>query len=168
MAKLIPITKEKFKLWLSRQTEAYIQDKMKANGYTRTEAEEICHKQMKELLPNGMESKDQHIFEIDDGMQTLGFLWFAVIGAENNRRAFVYDIVIEKEFQGKGFGKTAMKLLEAEVLKLGLNRIGLHVFGHNHIARNLYDSLGYEIQDLVLEKKISGGIHDLNALSKAR
>jgi RimJ/RimL family protein N-acetyltransferase len=37
----------------------------------------------------------------------------------------------------------AMTKLEGEAKRLGLDRIGLHVFGHNSAARPLYEKLGY-------------------------
>ena len=75
-------------------------------------------------------------------------------GAVENRKAFIYDIIINKEERSKGFGEKALNFLESEVNKLGLKHIGLHVFGHNKIARGLYEKLGYEITNLWLEKKI--------------
>lgn len=47
-----------------------------------------------------------------------------------------------------------MSLIEQEVTKQGLNRIGLHVFGYNKTAINLYQSLGYETTDLMMEKEL--------------
>jgi ribosomal protein S18 acetylase RimI-like enzyme len=55
---------------------------------------------------------------------------------------------------GKGYGKKAMLLLEEKVKALGLKNIGLHVFGHNHRAIGLYQSLNYQTTNLVMEKEL--------------
>jgi ribosomal protein S18 acetylase RimI-like enzyme len=85
----------------------------------------------------------------------VGFIWFCVRGAENNRKAFVADVIIEENFRGQGLGRQMMLALETEVRKLGLNHIGLHVFAFNTPAVNLYKSLGFEITDLSMEKKLT-------------
>ena len=84
----------------------------------------------------------------------VGTLWPGVRGAPDNRKSYIYDIVLNEETRGKGIGTKAMVLLEDEVRKLGLRHIGLHVFGHNKVARGLYESLGYEITNLNMEKTL--------------
>ncbi|WP_419719892.1 GNAT family N-acetyltransferase [Lysinibacillus fusiformis] len=45
---------------------------------------------------------------------------------------------------------------EAEIIakQLGMNKIGLNVFGHNKIARGLYEKMGYEITNITMAKTI--------------
>lgn len=47
-----------------------------------------------------------------------------------------------------------MLMLEEHVKNEGLESIGLHVFGFNQRAIELYKSLDYQITDLVMVKKI--------------
>ncbi len=47
-----------------------------------------------------------------------------------------------------------MKEIEIIAKKLGMNKIGLHVFGHNKVARRLYEQLGYEITNINMVKVI--------------
>ena len=151
---LIPMTQSEYNHWAPRSREAYAKDKMRANGYTEEEAHKIAESDFLRLLPDGYETKEHHLFTMKDGDKTVGYLWFMVRGAENNRKAFIADIIVEEEFRGQGFGKKAMKLLEEEVCKLGLKEIGLHVFGFNETAIALYTSLGYQTTDLVMAKKL--------------
>jgi ribosomal protein S18 acetylase RimI-like enzyme len=37
-----------------------------------------------------------------------------------------------------------------------VDRIGLHVFGHNERASSLYRKMGYEVTDLTMYKEIKG------------
>jgi RimJ/RimL family protein N-acetyltransferase len=39
---------------------------------------------------------------------------------------------------------------------MGLQRLGLHVFAHNHGARALYESLGYAVASLNMLKPLDG------------
>ncbi|MNT97471.1 putative N-acetyltransferase YycN [compost metagenome] len=78
-----------------------------------------------------------------------------VRGPESDRRAWIADIVVEEEYRGKGYGRRVMLLLEQEVKAMGLNKIGLHVFGFNESAIKLYQSMGYLATDLMMEKVLS-------------
>lgn len=47
-----------------------------------------------------------------------------------------------------------MKETEIVAKDLGINKIGLHVFGHNKVPRGLYEKLGYEITNITMSKTI--------------
>jgi len=47
-----------------------------------------------------------------------------------------------------------MEALEQKALSLGVDRIGLHVFGHNVRASSLYRKMGYEVTDLTMYKEL--------------
>lgn len=84
----------------------------------------------------------------------IGYLWYVIRGADNNKKAFIADILIYEEQRGKGLGKKAMLLLEEHVREQGLDSIGLHVFGFNQRATSLYKALDYQVTDLVMMKKL--------------
>lgn len=148
---LTPITKIEYELWIQKSRDNYRDENIK-NGMTFAEAQKKSDDDFHRLLPEGHQSLDQYIFSIRDQGQWVGTLWLGVRGAADNRKGYIYDIVLNEETRGKGIGKKAMLLLEDEVRKLGLHHIGLHVFGHNKTARGLYESLGYEITNLNMEK----------------
>ena len=149
--KLHPITEEEFIVWRAESENQY-RDEIVRNGATFEEAKKKASDDFDKYLPIGRQSSDQYIFSVKADDVLVGTLWFGVRGAEDNRKAFIYDIALLEVARGKGFGKQAMLLLEDEVKKIGLRHIGLHVFGHNKIARNLYTTLGYEITNLNMEK----------------
>ena len=70
------------------------------------------------------------------------------------KSGFIFDIRIDEKFRGKGYGKQAMSLIEEKARELGLKSIGLHVFAVNNVARNLYESVGYEVSSLNMTKKL--------------
>ena len=152
---LLKMTEAEFNEWAPRSRAGYAKDKMRANAYTQKEAEEIAEKDFARILPEGLNSKDSYLYSLNENqLGRVGFIWFRVQGAEENRKAFVCDIIVEPEFRGRGFGKLAMLGVEDEARKLGLKGIGLHVFGFNEPAIRLYQSLGYETTDLVMAKSL--------------
>lgn len=154
--KLEKMTKAEYDLWAPRCKRDYAQDKVRANRYTLAEANEIAEKDFLRILPDGLNSKDNYLFSIKNQQLTnVGYIWFCITGAVNNRKAFIYDIIVEERYRGQGFGKKAMLLIEEEVKKLGLKEIGLHVFGFNETAIRLYQSLGYQTTDLVMAKSLT-------------
>jgi len=104
------------------------------------------------LLPNGLQSKDQYIFNIFDGEQNLGILWVEVKMDEPGCPAFIYDFVIDESFRGKGFGKKALLALDEKLKEMGAKSIALHVFGHNTTAFELYRKMGYEVTNINMRK----------------
>lgn len=47
-----------------------------------------------------------------------------------------------------------MKEVEIIAKEIGLKMIGLHVFGHNKVARGLYEQLGYAETHIKMEKSL--------------
>lgn len=134
---------------------SYKQDKIRANGYTDAEAQKIVERDFSEILPQGFHTKDNFFFNvINEDSQKVGTIWYRVQGANDNRKAFLLDILIDEAFRGQGFGKVAMRLLEQQAKSQGLKAIGLHVFGFNEVAIRLYESLGYRTTDLTMEKSL--------------
>lgn len=153
--KLVKMTPEDFDYWLARNKRDYAADKMRANRLTQEEADAIAERDTKRLLPDGLESVDNYLFTaVDEEQNKVGYMWFGARGPEDNRKAYLYDIVVEDAHQGKGCGRGIMNLLEEEVRGLGISEIGLHVFGFNTTAINLYQSLGYETTDLMMAKRL--------------
>lgn len=150
---LVPMNEAEYVIWRAKSETNY-RDEIVKNGSTLAEAQKKADEDFARLLPEGLKSKDQYLFSIKADSDWVGTLWLGVRGAPDNRKSYIYDIVLNEETRGKGIGKKAMILLEDEVRKLGLRHIGLHVFGHNKVARSLYESLGYEITNLNMEKTL--------------
>jgi len=67
--------------------------------------------------------------------------------------AWLYDITIDPDERGKGFGRAAMVALESELRSLGHVTVTLNVWGGNVIARDLYTSLGYVEESVHMRKR---------------
>lgn len=110
-------------------------------------------KQLKGLLPSGIETPNHHLFHIQRGEKVIGFVWIKI--EEEKKSAFLYEIYIFEEYRGKGFGTETMKRLEGFLIQKEIYYFKLHVFGSNTGARKLYEELGFEVAGINMLKPLS-------------
>jgi len=82
-------------------------------------------------------------YAIYAGEKVVGFLMYNSVQEELDGY-WIYRIMIDKEFQGKGIGKAATKLMISKMAKLPNARkiiVGYHP--NNKGAHNLYSTLGF-------------------------
>jgi ribosomal protein S18 acetylase RimI-like enzyme len=150
MPTLLPMSGPEFDLFLERTIPEYAQDKVRAGNWTEDESLERSRKEFTELLPQGLNTKDNFLYTLHDDNQTVGMIWIKV----DRPSAFIYEVYIEEKFRGRGFGKSIMLLLEEKAREMGLATLKLHVFGSNHVARKLYETVGYEITNINMSKTL--------------
>jgi ribosomal protein S18 acetylase RimI-like enzyme len=85
----------------------------------------------------------------------VGTLWLADKKNEEEKDWYVYDIIVNEEFRGKGFGRLTMRAAEDFVKDQGGKRLGLNVFGPNTVARSLYESMDYQVMAVSMYKDFS-------------
>ncbi len=154
MIELRPMQQDEFEEYILTSVPDYARDKMKSEGLSESAAMQLALDSYQKLLPLGVSTPDHFLFTVIEktSSEQVGILWFHK--RKDGKRAFVYDIALNESSRGKGYGKQTMTLLENEVRLLGIPEIGLHVFAHNKVARNLYEKLGYEPTDLTLVKSL--------------
>jgi RimJ/RimL family protein N-acetyltransferase len=152
MIQLKPMSEADFKAYLEILIPDYAQEHVKNGRWTAEEALTESRAEIEKLWHNGLATENQYIFNIvaNEEPEPVGILWFAV----DKGKAFVYDIVIYDAFQRRGYATQAFLILEDKVRQLGLNTISLHVFGHNHAARALYQKLGYAETNVMMSKTL--------------
>ena len=157
MIQLVPMTQTEFEKFLARAIEDYAQEHVAAGNWHPDEAVRLSREEHEKLLPNGLASPDQYLYSIynTDTESNVGILWFADQKQGLKRYAFIYNIELALDQRGKGYGKQAMLAVEEKVKALGLDSIGLHVFGHNQVARALYENIGYEVTNVLMTKKLT-------------
>ncbi|GMA36426.1 hypothetical protein GCM10025876_26300 [Demequina litorisediminis] len=89
---------------------------------------------------------------MDDG-ETVGYLWIGRDNSGDPSSWWVWDVLVEPEHRGKGYGRAAMLLAEDHARDNGARTLGLSVFGHNDAARRLYTSVGYDITTVKMRKQ---------------
>ncbi len=150
-----------FEAYLDTAVQEYAQGHLQAGDCAPQDALALAQKDYRELLPDGLASKNQFLFcALDDapgGNVVVGMVWFAVKEGRTRRTAFIYDIKVGEDFRGQGYGRQLMQQVEDLVLGMGIARLSLHVFGHNHVARALYEKIGYQITGIGMTKALGTG-----------
>ncbi|WP_243522965.1 GNAT family N-acetyltransferase [Bacillus pseudomycoides] len=154
MITLKPMNKEEFQLYISSAIENYAKNKVTSGNWGEDEAINLSKKEFARLLPKDEKSELNYLYSIFQDQQLVGMIWIAQTSTTNPDQGFIFDFIIYKPHQGQGYGKQAMKEIEIIAKELGMNKIGLHVFGHNKVARGLYEKLGYEITNINMVKAI--------------
>jgi ribosomal protein S18 acetylase RimI-like enzyme len=153
MVKLVKMQQSDFEPYLERGIHEYAADHVRNGNWTAEEALEKSRKQFEELLPEGVNSKDQFLYSIvdEETSNKMGLLWVQV----RSQNAFIYDFIIDEEFRGKGFGKQALTAMDEELKSMNVKSVGLHVFGDNHNAQELYKKMGFLITGMHMKKKLT-------------
>ena len=86
--------------------------------------------------------------------RAVGIIWVGERKRGDINQAVIYDIRVDEDLRGQGYGTQALEAVEELARQLGLTEIWLHVFGHNTGARRLYDRQGYEITNVTMRKKL--------------
>lgn len=147
-----PLTGAALAAWLASTRKEYIAERMEA-GDSEAEAVANADASYQQLFPGGQPAEGQLVGRVIASEGAVGHLWVGPAGRDPSRW-WVWDVAIEPAFRGRGYGRAAMELGEQLARARGAATIGLNVFGHNHVARRLYTSLGYTDAAVVMRKDL--------------
>ncbi len=159
MIELKPMLAQDFGDYLDRAVLNYAADHLRTEGGTEAAAFDYARESFDTLLPEGVLTPGHHlytVYSVEKGAN-VGVIWVGVITSKQISRAHVFDIYIEEAFRRMGFATQAFQAIEARVRELGLNEIGLHVFGYNDKAYALYRQLGYRPTHISMIKSLEPG-----------
>jgi RimJ/RimL family protein N-acetyltransferase len=152
MVKLETIQEEDFERFLERGIREYAEDHVRNGNWLSEGALERSKKEFEHYLPDGIHSKDQYLYSIiNDESNKIGVLWVQV----KDQKAFIYDFVIDEAFRGKGYGKQALIAMDEKLKSMNVESIGLHVFGDNITAQELYKKMGFQITGIHMKKELN-------------
>jgi GNAT superfamily N-acetyltransferase len=150
---LVPMTPERFVTWRAYSVASYAEENVKSGRWTEDEALSRSQTDFKSLLPDGADTTGHFLWSVVDAAgDEVGILWVAT-----DRRpayAFIYDIEMEADRRGQGFGTATLLALDDWCRANGISTIGLHVFGHNKGAWELYKRMGYVETSVQMEKHL--------------
>lgn len=143
-----------YETWRAETVASYAAEKVQAGNWTPEESLAKAEESFARLLPDGVRTPAHHLFSLwsTSDQRAIGIVWFQL---RPGAIAFIYDLVIDEAYRGKGLGKPAMAATEAEMKRLGATSSQLHVFGHNTAARRLYESSGYVITNIDMSKRLT-------------
>ena len=128
--------------WVTTLWSSYV-EQLLAAGFTADEAQRNVERNAGDLFIDGVPKSEQRIFHVLDNGVRCGFLWLGRREEMDSGEWYVYDIDIAEGSRARGLGRATMEAAEEYVLRHGGTRLALNVFGHNVVARGLYESLGY-------------------------
>ncbi|MFC8584052.1 GNAT family N-acetyltransferase [Streptomyces sp. NPDC057217] len=138
-----PMTGAEYEEWRVRAREAFARD-WTERGVPEELARAKAENSHRTLLPEGLATPGAAFHVLVRDGRPAGVLWTGRTELEPGRRAaYVYDIEVDEEHRGHGYGRALMLLAERVAGEAGETLLGLHVFTDNTPAVRLYESLGY-------------------------
>jgi GNAT superfamily N-acetyltransferase len=140
MITLRPMRADEFPAYLAYFVPEYAAEI--AANYGRSLADALIQAQndIAEDLPLGPDTPGQDLMCIEADRH-VGYLWYRIDTA--TRSAFINDIFVLPQHQGKGNGTAALNSLEALLKTQGITQIRLRVAAQNPRAHRLYSELGF-------------------------
>ena len=149
------MSRQVYDAWAERSTQEYAAGHVAAGNWPVEGAVERARAEFTGLLPDGPQTRGQTLWSIQDAGQHVGMLWVGPRPGVPDA-LWIWDIEIEPEARGRGYGQAALEALHIWAREQGYRRVGLHVFGSNEVARRLYERTGYVITDVTMEKRLDG------------
>jgi len=159
MTVLAPMGESTYASFIDVSVRGYAEKNVAAGRWPAAGAVERARIEFERLLPQGLATPDQHLYDIrdHDGLTTVGHLWIALQRHPGGASAYVYDVAVAPDHRRRGHARRAFVALEAVAAALGADSIGLHVHAHNDGARALYDELGFGVTGLNMVKRLGAG-----------
>ncbi|MFF9351059.1 GNAT family N-acetyltransferase [Streptomyces sp. NPDC014734] len=149
-----PMSPEEFAHWLGTAIDTYAQSWIDRG----VPAEQALHKSRTDHarnLPDGLDTAGVHFHVLVHDGTVVGHVWVTVLDdGPGGASGFVYDVEVNEEHRGRGFGRALMVQAERITLNAGAPVLGLHVFAENTPALRLYESLGYRVTQYNLAKPL--------------
>jgi len=148
---LRPLREDEFEAWDAAHRAQYALGLVEHARLSPEEAEAKVARDIPAVLPNGLATKNVHIWAVEADGRRVGTVFVGV----RDDAAFLYDITIDEAERGRGHGRGAMLALEDEARALGYDRLALNVWGGNDVARGLYRSLGWAEDSVHMSKPLA-------------
>jgi ribosomal protein S18 acetylase RimI-like enzyme len=146
-------SQESLEAWLPGMWADYLQHRLDA-GSSLEESQQNVERLQKILFHENTPAPGQHVMDVFDGDSIVGTLWLSQQQEGTSSEWFVYDVVVDEPFRGRGYGRSTMQAAETFVEERGGTRLGLNVFGNNVVARSLYESMDYMTVSINMAKEL--------------
>ena len=154
MTTLAPMRAEAYPAFFEEAVAFYAEENMAVGRWRAEEALDLSSGETDRMLSQGLETPDQHLFEIfaRAGQEPIGYVWVAAMPSGAAKVAFVVQLNIRPEWRRQGHGRAALNFVEQRARHLGLAGMTLQVFAHNPGAQALYESAGYKVSSVNMIK----------------
>jgi ribosomal protein S18 acetylase RimI-like enzyme len=148
------MTDTEFAAFRARVVHDYAIEKAAAGEWPQQRAAVLAEEQTGALLPDGKSTDGMFIVmaEVDE-IGPVGYAWLALKRPDVSS-AWIYEIAIDEEHRGKGYGRALLNGLEQFAREHCLESIGLNVFAGNDYAQRLYERAGYKPTSIHMSKRL--------------
>jgi ribosomal protein S18 acetylase RimI-like enzyme len=152
---LAPMVPDDYARFLTLAAETYAGGAERSGEMTYAQARVRAQQDLEALLPNALETPSMLFRTLRVDAELAGHIWLGVRGADGGRYGWVWDIYVDPQHRGRGYGAEAMRLAEDEARAVfGITELRLNVFATNQAAVRLYDRLGYVVTSQVMRKAV--------------
>ncbi|MEH1098765.1 GNAT family N-acetyltransferase [Micromonospora sp. CPCC 205561] len=154
MLRLEPLTEEQYLRYRQRAETSYARSIADSGAMPPPEARKKARDDYVRLLPDGLATPGNHLWNAYDGGDAVGMLWLHLEQKSDGPHAFVYDLEVRPELRRRGYGRAVLEAVERRCREWGVVSIALNVFGHNLPARRLYEQMGFEATSIQMRKSL--------------
>jgi ribosomal protein S18 acetylase RimI-like enzyme len=146
------MTQEEFASYRQRAISQYADELVRAGACTAEQAEQQATKETDGSLPDGADTGGVALLVAETAGEVVGLVW---VGPAPAGRAgwWIYDIEVVPAQRGRGYGRALLEAAEREAQRRGGDSIGLNVFGGNDVALSMYESSGYQVAAIQMQKR---------------
>jgi mycothiol synthase len=151
---LAEMTAEEFARRRGPMIENYARNVADFHGLSLPEALTQAERETVGALSEGPDTPGQLLRTAWSGGDEVGWIWTSMPGLATPGMAWVAEIEVDEKYRRRGYGRAILEAMESELAGLGVSRLGLNVFGDNHVARRLYERLGFEVTQQQLGRSL--------------
>ena len=152
--RLRPMTEEEYVVWRERSEREYAKEIATSRDLDDASAVAQSAGEFAQLLPDGLASKDMHLFTATVGDEAVGIGWFELRQRASGVSAWIYDIRVDGARRGQGLGRGLLDALHDAARGLGATSMTLNVFGDNPTAIRLYETSGYSVTAQQMKREL--------------
>lgn len=150
MIALRPMSQERHDKWASTLWQVYYQELIRA-GFSEEYARENSAEDPNNSIEFGKLQPGSFVLEAVYQDQAIGVVWLV----QKNTEWWIYDIEVDDVHRGEGLGRATLRAIERFASEQGGEKLNLSVFGFNKVARNLYESEGFNTVRIHMSKPLS-------------
>lgn len=148
VVRLVPMPDSEREAALEHEVPGYADAKVRAGIWTREESLQRSREEIHAFVGDRPADRGHEFFiGVDGASRRIGWIWLGPMPtpAAAASARWLFNIVVEPEFRGQGFGRALLRAAEDHVVSAGRTELALNVFRWNAVAISLYTSSGYAI-----------------------
>lgn len=148
-------TAPEYESWKVHDVDLFAQELVRSGRADAQHARERAAREFEDLLPQGLDTPTATVLRLEEDGIPVGWLWVGHTAPSGVQGvAWVCNVELDETARGRGLGRAAMLLAEQIARDVGATHLGLNVFGHNTVARRLYEGLGYDTMSVQMRKPL--------------